>query len=1114
MSKESARSFGIALVLYFTGGAVGGALGQALRTIAVSKMLGAAAAAFTKLPTRRNALNARGTVIGPQFALPLVFGTCRLPAAMAYYDSAGDGRRDLHYALAFAATHAGGCGGISDIYIDGKRIRMASDVDMDGEVTVEPFAGYVNVRVYDGVESQDRDEILDAAFAAWTSTSYGRFLATVAIRFRYVESEDQDFQKAFPGGRHPGVEAVVQGCKLYDPRLDDTNGGSGSHRLDDPTSWGSGDNNNPALAAATYHVIRKLDGGWGIDPSLIDWAWVADQADICESTLEVPRAGSPASEEIPRYTCNLPLDTTQPKKTNTDLLCSTMMGHSFPVGSKIKIRAGAWDVPSLTIDETWLAGTIDHRRKVEIDRTYNTVRVLYRRADNDWKPDVCREYVLDGSPAPDGGRRLLKEVNADGVDDEYRAQYQAIVLGRLSRYQGNLVLPCNAKALDVEPFEIVDVDLQVTEGRSIQGTYRVIDWTDWDGQSGTLTLQPEVEEIWDAVLGDFTLKSAPVLSPAGEPTPPVPQFLGDPPYAAGGVAGGYRFYWEPFQLFEPLTIEVHRSLVDGGPYTYHEEVPAAVLCYIDHFNDAAPHFYKIRSRDARGNVSAFTTQVGGYRHGATINAAQPQSWVPGTSGDQGDYVAVNGATYNSVATEPGLDGYPQPIWIGETLGASGLDSGFYTLEGLTESLGFSHLDSYLYGVPFKRAGGPSGTIFFGPQESASPASVETLADVDDTDPDFFSTALSALTSDKWYLLVGVVYGSDYAGADQGIAGIYDPETGEQVVDGAEFKWKSSAVAAKLRCHVYGSSTTATVPRWGTPFMRQLGLGEQVNIAALFGLDTLTGLLRDDSEVQLGGAANGLQLNTSNTGATLRRQSGSGSPLSAADVGSDATITVAATYLYTGDHGTVAYSSGTIPGLAFSTEFFIYALDPLLAGGAVTYLASTSSFAPSQADGYVYFGKITTPADGGGGTGGGGGGGSECVAAEAWIPGVGPAMAAHPGAITLTMTDRLEFAPGVLCSVDAAVEADLWGISTAGGARVVCSATTPVPIHDGSWRVPADLVGQAVHVLRGEKVALELVTSAKPLGRGPVVPLHFGGRSFPAADGAGRPAILTHNPEKP
>ncbi len=103
-----------------------------------------------------------------------------------------------------------------------------------------------------------------------------------------------------------------------------------------------------------------------------------------------------------------------------------------------------------------------------------------------------------------------------------------------------------------------------------------------------------------------------------------------------------------------------------------------------------------------------------------------------------------------------------------------------------------------------------------------------------------------------------------------------------------------------------------------------------------------------------------------------------SPLTAADVGSDTTITIAAhNVLY--DAVTLAYNSGTITGLGFSTKYFVYVDDPTKAGGAVTYLSTTTQSTSVANIGRYYVGAITTPSDGGGGTGGspgGGGGGFE------------------------------------------------------------------------------------------------------------------------------------------
>lgn len=104
---------------------------------------------------------------------------------------------------------------------------------------------------------------------------------------------------------------------------------------------------------------------------------------------------------------------------------------------------------------------------------------------------------------------------------------------------------------------------------------------------------------------------------------------------------------------------------------------------------------------------------------------------------------------------------------------------------------------------------------------------------------------------------------------------------------------------------------------------------------------------------------------------------SAQPLTATDAGSDATINIASHSVQFG-FGTVAYNSGSITGLSFSTVYYVYVNDPTYTGGAVTYLATTNANTVTSNDGYYYVGKVTTPANGAGdqsGGWGGGGGGS-------------------------------------------------------------------------------------------------------------------------------------------
>lgn len=100
---------------------------------------------------------------------------------------------------------------------------------------------------------------------------------------------------------------------------------------------------------------------------------------------------------------------------------------------------------------------------------------------------------------------------------------------------------------------------------------------------------------------------------------------------------------------------------------------------------------------------------------------------------------------------------------------------------------------------------------------------------------------------------------------------------------------------------------------------------------------------------------------------------SSNPLSAADVGATARITVAAHTRHYG-HANVSYNSGSITGLAFTTKYYVYCYDPGLKGGVLTYFATATKTVVADNVNRIYVGDITTPANGSGGTGGGGGGG--------------------------------------------------------------------------------------------------------------------------------------------
>lgn len=83
------------------------------------------------------------------------------------------------------------------------------------------------------------------------------------------------------------------------------------------------------------------------------------------------------------------------------------------------------------------------------------------------------------------------------------------------------------------------------------------------------------------------------------------------------------------------------------------------------------------------------------------------------------------------------------------------------------------------------------------------------------------------------------------------------------------------------------------------------------------------------------------------------------PLAASSGATSADITVSAHTLHT-DFGDIAYNSGSVLGLLLNTSYYVYADDPDHAGGAVTYIATTSRPNVAASTGRYLVGVITTP----------------------------------------------------------------------------------------------------------------------------------------------------------
>lgn len=234
----------------------------------------------------------------------LIYGEVRTGGFLAYH-AVGGANNKYYWVIIVVAGHQ--VHSFTEFWIDNTRIRL-SDFGSDWtfgvnnilhprfmhDIPDDGLGSYSRLAIYASLGDSDGEPTLQALIAAdipeWDDSHIGRGLPYFAVRMEFDEA-------VWPNGAPQDSFGVPKGRYCYDPRKDSTNGGSGSHRYDDATTWEYA--NNPALVVAdyitggsiTYDIVapnRNLTVAE--DPLRVDWAAAAVAANICDQAVAVPIA--------------------------------------------------------------------------------------------------------------------------------------------------------------------------------------------------------------------------------------------------------------------------------------------------------------------------------------------------------------------------------------------------------------------------------------------------------------------------------------------------------------------------------------------------------------------------------------------------------------------------------------------------------------------------------------------------------------------------------------------------------------------------------------------------------------------------------------------------------
>lgn len=334
----------------------------------------------------------------------------------------------------------------------------------DGDVSTAEFIGEsaqkaVKIFYYLGDAAQPVCGELATAFTEIDSNHRLRGVTHLVARLQY----DSNTESVWQSGPPQSISAVWKATKVYDPRLDSTNGGAGTHRYTDPSTWEWSD--TPALCAAHYLVAVM-----GVDPaSKINWQSVADAADDCETLVAIPTA---ATEK--RFTCNGVVSLGAAHRDNLDAIASSMDGKITYSGGTWTIRASVWEVSSVSFGENDLVGDIEVRGSAPESERFNLIRGVFIDPSQGYEPVDFAHVSSATYLARDNGTELSYDMVLPMTNSETMAQRIAFRNLEQSDNQRIVSLTTNLRGLKAAVGDVVD--LTIFKYGWTAKDFRVIEW--------------------------------------------------------------------------------------------------------------------------------------------------------------------------------------------------------------------------------------------------------------------------------------------------------------------------------------------------------------------------------------------------------------------------------------------------------------------------------------------------------------------------------------------------------------------------------------------------------------------------------------------------------------
>jgi len=403
-----------------------------------------------------------------------VYGRAMVSGPLIFAEETGTDNEFLHLVIALAGHR---CDAIETVYF-GDEVAWT----VSGGIKSK-FASHARIKPHLGDQNAADSQLLSDC-SAWTSKHVGHGVTYLYVRLKY----DVD---VFPNGV-PNIKALVRGKPVYDPRLDSSNGGSGTHRFNDPNTWQWTD--NWALCVLDY---TRFESGVGATETEIDLPTYALAAHDSDEFVEYQ-----TDEWERRYSCNGTYTQDASPASILEKMLTAGAGMQVYVGGKYQLYAGVYQGPEvLTLTEDDCAGDVDISPYTSRSELCNAVRGTFVDPDSFYQPTDFTPYESAYYRGQDNGEYIDHDIDLPFTQSSWTAQRLAKLHLELNRAGMQITFPTKMIGLAVSVGKVIRLQLP---SLGINQTFMVADWQFDFGRPVKLILRETNADIFEFDKGSYT----------------------------------------------------------------------------------------------------------------------------------------------------------------------------------------------------------------------------------------------------------------------------------------------------------------------------------------------------------------------------------------------------------------------------------------------------------------------------------------------------------------------------------------------------------------------------------------------------------------------------------